>query len=191
MIDYNTILLLNNIDGGGDSMIRAPLEEHTRNQINIRLMNLHWNLNEKDPKCNVTQGQARTDEQNALFSGKKPDYILYETNTTNPIGVIEAKRPGEDLDNAMEQAVERYAKPLNAPLSFAFNDTFVTAKHVYQGRPLKIDGEELQDFIDQFMALRFIREGAELLSAPKGIKYTRDELLGILRLQTTYYGMRV
>jgi len=173
--------LPNNIDGGGDSMIRAPLEEHTRTQINIRLMNLHWDLNEKDPKCNVTQGQARTDEQNALFSGKKPDYVLYETNTTNPIGVIEAKRPGEDLDNAMEQAVERYARPLNAPLAFAFNDTFVTAKHVYQGRPLKIDGEELQDFIDQFMALRFIREGAELLSAPKGIKYTRDELLGIFK----------
>jgi len=162
-------------------MIRPPLEEHTRNQINIRLMNLHWNLNEKDPKCDVTQGQARTDQQNALFSGKNPDYVLYETNTTNPIGVIEAKRPGEDLDTAMGQAIERYAKPLNAPLAFAFNDTFVTAKHIFQDRPLKVDGEELQDFIDQFMALRFVREGAELLSAPKGIKYTRDELLSIFK----------
>jgi type I restriction-modification system DNA methylase subunit len=181
MLNYTIISPLNDIERGGISMIRPPLEEHTRTQINIRLMNLHWNLNEKDPACDVTQGQARTDDQNALFSGKKPDYVLYETNTTNPIGVIEAKRPGEDLDNAMKQAVERYAQPLNAPLAFAFNDTFVTAKHVFQDRPLKIDGEELQDFIDQFIALRFIREGPELLSAPKGIKYTRDELLAIFK----------
>ena len=162
-------------------MIRAPLEEHTRTQINIRLMNLNWNLNEKDPKCDITQGQARTDDQNALFGGKKPDYVLYETNTAKPIGIIEAKRPGKDLDNAMDQAVEDYARPLNAPLAFAFNDTFVIAKHIYKGRPLKIDGEELQDFIDQFTALRFIREGPELLSAPKGIKYTREELLSIFK----------
>jgi hypothetical protein len=46
---------------------------------------------------------------------------------------------------------------------------------------LKIDGEELQDFIDQLTSLRFVREGAEILSAPKGINFTREDLLDIFK----------
>lgn len=138
-------------------------------------------MNQRDPKCNVFQEQAKTDEQNKKFKKGRPDYVLYEAGTDIPLAIIEAKKPGEDLDKAMEQAVERYAKPIQAPLAFAFNDTFVTARHVLQGRPLKIDGEELQDFIDQLTALRFITDGAEILSAPKGINFTRDELIGIFK----------
>lgn len=167
--------------GGVATMLRPPLEAHTRTEINLRLKNLGWNLNEKDPKCNVTQEQAKTDKLNALFHGKNPDYVLYDTDGKNPIGVIEAKRPGEDLNEAMTQAIELYGKPLGVPLAFAFNDTFVTAKHINQNRPLKIDGEELQDFVDQFTSLRFLREGAEILSAPKGINFTREDLLAIFK----------
>ena len=162
-------------------MSRPPLEAHTRNQINLRLRNLGWNLDEKDPECTVTQEQAKTEKLNALLQGKNPDYVLYDTDGRNPIGVIEAKRPGEDLNEAMRQAIDLYGKPLNVPLAFAFNDTFVTAKHINQNRPLKIDGEELQDFVDQFTSLRFIREGAEILSAPKGINFSREDLLAIFK----------
>ena len=162
-------------------MLRSPLEAHTRNQINLRLKNLGWNLDEKDPKCNVTQEQAKTDKLNALFQGKNPDYVLYNLEGIEPIGVIEAKRPGEDLNEAMKQAIDLYGKPLRVPLAFAFNDTFVTAKHINQNRPLKIDGEELQDFVDQFTTLRFINEGAEILSAPKGINFSREDLLIIFK----------
>ncbi len=77
----------------------------------------------------------------------------------------------------MNQAIEKYAKPLQIPLVFVFNETFVLARHTLQIRPLKIDGEELQDFVDQFTSLRFINEGAEILSTPKGINFTRDELM--------------
>jgi len=172
----------NNIsDSEGLAMLRPPLEAHTRNQINLRLANLGWNLDEKNPKCTVTQEQAKTDKLNALFQGKRPDYVLYDTDGKIPIGVIEAKRPGEDLNEAMRQAIDLYGKPLGVPLAFAFNDTFVTAKHINQNRPLKIDGEELQDFVDQFMSLRFIKEGAEILSAPKGINFSREDLLAIFK----------
>jgi type I restriction enzyme M protein len=160
--------------------IRPPLEQHTRTQINLRLQNLRWNLNERDPSCNVTQGQARTDEQQKKLKGNFPDYILYDDSKI-PIAVIEAKRPGQDLDVAMNQAVKLYAEPLNVPLAFAFNDTFVVAKYVSNSRPLKIDGEELQDFIDQITSLRFIHEGSEILSQPKGVNYTREELLDIFK----------
>lgn len=161
--------------------VRSPLEAHARTQIDIRLQNLGWVLDQRDKRCNVFQEQAKTDEQNKKFKGGHPDYVLYESGTDIPLAIIEAKKPGEDLDKAMEQAVERYAKPIQAPLAFAFNDTFVTARHVFQGRPLKIDGEELQDFIDQLTALRFINDGAEILSAPKGINFTRDELIDIFK----------
>lgn len=161
--------------------IRQPLEAHTRTNINIRLKNLGWILDQRDPNCNVFQEQAKTNSQNKLFKGNKPDYVLYETGTDKPIAVIEAKKPGKNLEKAMTQAVERYAKPLQAPLAFAFNDTFVTTRHILQGRPLKIDGEELQDFTDQLTALRFLNEGSEILSAPKGINFSRDELINIFK----------
>ncbi|MCF7794427.1 MAG: N-6 DNA methylase [Candidatus Cloacimonetes bacterium] len=162
-------------------MIRSPLEAHTRREINQRLTNLGWILNERDPKCNVTQEQARTEKQNKLFAGRKPDYVLYEAGTTRPIAIIEAKRPGQDLENAMKQAIDYYATPLNTPIVFAFNDTFVMTKYTLNGRPLKIDGEELQDFIDQFTTLRFINEGSEIYSTPKGLAHSREELLKIFK----------
>lgn len=158
-----------------------PLEAHTRSQIDLRLQNLGWIFDEKNPNCNVFQEHAKTTEQNKKFEGGKPDYVLYESGTDVPIAVIEAKKPGLKLDNAMMQA-EKYAKAIKAPLVFAFNDTFVTAKQLEQGRPLKIDGEELQDFTDQLTALRFIQEGAEILSAPKGINFSREELLEIFKI---------
>ncbi|WP_341750692.1 N-6 DNA methylase [Candidatus Tisiphia endosymbiont of Sialis lutaria] len=115
--------------------------------------------------------------QNTRLMENKPDYILYESGTDIPIAVIEAKKPGEYLDKGMNQAIEKYAKPLQIPLVFVFNETFVLARHTLQSKPLKIDGEELQDFVDQFTSLRFINEGAEILSTPKGINFTRDELM--------------
>lgn len=157
--------------------IRAPMEQHTRGLINIRLANLGWELDQRSTNCNVFQEQAKTDEQNRRFKGNRPDYVLYEKGTDNPIAVIEAKRPGQNLDLAMRQAIDLYARPLQVPLVFAFNETFVITHHLMQNRPLKIDGEELQEFIDQATALRFINEGAEILSAPKGLNFSRDQLM--------------
>ncbi|TAE43213.1 MAG: hypothetical protein EAY66_00155 [Sphingobacteriales bacterium] len=162
-------------------MANRPLEAHTRTQINLRLKNLGWILDETNPECNVFQERAKNDKQNKLFKGKRPDYVLYETGSDLPIGIIEAKRPGEDLDLALKQALDLYAQPLGVPLVFAFNDTFVVSKHIGQGRPLKIDGEEVQDFIDQLTALRFVQEGAEILSAPKGLNFSREELSSIFK----------
>ncbi len=157
-----------------------PLEAHTRSQIDTRLRNLGWIFDEKNPECNVFQEQAKTKDQTLKFGRKRPDYVLYESGSDRPIAIIEAKKPGENLDDALKQG-EEYAKAINAPLVFAFNDTFVVAKSIDQQRPLKIDGEELQDFVDQLTSLRFIQEGAEILSAPKGINFTREELLSIFK----------
>ena len=162
-------------------MLRPPLEAHTRTQIDWRLRNLGWILDQSNPNCNVFQEQAKTEEQNRKFHGKKPDYVLYDSGTDIPIAIIEAKSPNGELDDAVDQAVRRYANPLNVPLVFVYNEIFVAGLHVYQSRPLKIDGEQLQDFVDQATALRFINEGAEILSAPKDINFSRDELIAIFK----------
>jgi len=153
------------------------MEAHTRSLINIRLANLGWYLDQSSNSCNVFQEQAKTDEQNRKFQGHRPDYVLYEKGTNSPLAIIEAKRRGQSMDLAMRQAIDQYARPLQVPLIFAFNETFVITHHLMQDRPLKIDGEELQDFIDQVTSLRFINEGAEILSAPKGWNFSRDELM--------------
>jgi len=49
------------------------------------------------------------------------------------------------------------------------------------GRPLKIDGEDVRQFFDHYTALRFVQEGSEILSAPKEIQYSREQLIKIFK----------
>ena len=153
-----------------------PLEVETRESINTRLRHLGWILEGENPDCNVFQERAKTTEQTRILQGKRPDYVLYQSNTNKPIAIIEAKRPGSDLDKALQQAID-YANPLSVPLVFACNKTFAIAQHVSQGDPLKIDGEEIQDFIDELTSLRFVEEGPEITSAPLGMTITRADLI--------------
>ncbi len=153
-----------------------PLEMDTRQSINTRLKHLGWVLEGENPNCNVFQERAKTVEQARLLQGKRPDYILYQSNTDKPIAIIEAKRPGIDLDQGLQQSIE-YANLLSAPLAFACNKTFAIAQHIPQGYPLKIDGEEIQDFIDESTAIRFIQEGSEIISTPLGMNVTHDGLI--------------
>ena len=153
-----------------------PLEVETRDSINTRLRHLGWITEAEDPNCNVFQERVKTVEQSRILQGKRPDYVLYQSNTDKPIAVIEAKRPGADLDMALRQAID-YANPLSIPIAFACNKTFAIAQHVSQGNPLKIDGEEIQDLIDELTSLKFIDEGAEITSSPLGMNITRSGLI--------------
>ena len=153
-----------------------PFEVETRESINTRLKYLGWIIDGENPNCNVFQERVKTAEQTRILQGKRPDYVLYQSKTDKPIAVIEAKRPGSDLDMALKQAID-YANPLSIPLVFACNKNFAIAQHVSQGDPLKIDGEEIQDFIDELTSLRFVEEGAEITSTPLGMNITRDGLI--------------
>ena len=153
-----------------------PLEVDTRESINTRLKHLGWVIEQQNPKCNVFQERVKTQEQAKSLKGKRPDYILYQSHTDTPIAVIEAKRPGDDLDKALQQAIE-YCNPLSVPLAFACNNTFAIPKHIFLDNPLKIDGEEIQDFVDESTSLRFVDEGPEITSAPPGTDLTRSDLI--------------
>lgn len=166
------------------------LEASVTYAICTQLENLGWIVDETHPGNNVTQQRARTKRQEQALRAASggnprfPDFVLYQSGTNRPISVIEAKRPGQPLEEALRQGVECYARPLDAPLVFAYNDTFVVARNVQNGHPLKIDGEDVRQFIDQFTSLRFINEGAEILSAPESIQISREHLIQVFKHQS-------
>ena len=52
---------------------------------------------------------------------------------------------------------------------------------MYNGRNLKIDGEDVRQFINHRTSLRFINEGSEILSAVNVIQHSRDELIKVFK----------
>ncbi len=168
------------------------LEASVVHNICTQLDNLGWIVDEKNPENNVTQQRVKTkQEQEKIRKAKAnktgrlkfPDFVLYEQGTNKAIGIIEAKRPGETLEKALKQAKDRYASPLDAPLIFAYNDTFVETRYLRNDRSLKIDGEDVRQFIDHYNSLRFVHEGSEILSAPKDVQLSRDELIKVFKRQ--------
>ena len=159
------------------------MEASVVHSICTQLENLGWTVDENEPHNNVTQQRVKTSAQSKQLADANggrprfPDFVLYEKGTENPISVIEAKRPGESLEGALRQAEDRYAAPLNAPLMFAYNDTFVATRFLHNRHSLKIDGEDVRQFIDHYTSLRFINEGPEILSAPQSVQISREELM--------------
>ena len=167
------------------------LEASVVYSICTQLENLGWIVDEKHPDNNITQQRPKTEAERAKLKEingnlKYPDFVLYEKGTNSPISIIEAKRPGESLEKALRQARERYAKPLEVPLIFAYNDTFVATSYLHNERPLKIDGEDIRQFIDHYTALRFVNEGPEILSAPQHLQVSREELIRIFKRQADF-----
>lgn len=165
------------------------LEASVVRNICTQLDNLGWIVDEKNPNNNVTQHRVKTKlEQDKIKKAhrgqlKYPDFVLYEQGTNKAIGIIEAKRPGRSLEKALKQAKDCYASCLDAPLIFAYNDTFVETRYLYNDRPLKIDGEDVRQFIDHYTSLRFVNEGSEILPALKDVQLSREELIRVFKRQ--------
>ena len=159
--------------------------------ICLQLENLGWVVDETNSQNNVTQQRVKTLAQREQIANantisgnfRPPDFVLYQKGTRDPICVIEAKRPGASLESALNQAEDHYARPLKAPLIFAYNDTFVATRFLHNGRSLKIDGEDVRQFIDHWTALRFVNEGPEILSAPQSVQLSREELIRVFKRQ--------
>ena len=162
-------------------MYTKRLEASVTHSILTQLENLGWVVDEMNTECNVFQQRPKTEAERKRLRGKAPDFVLYQRGTNTPIGVIEAKRPNQYLTKALDEAEEKYAEPLDAPLIFAYNDTYVATRYLRNGRPLKIDGEDVRQFVDHYTALRFIQEGSEILSAPPHIQYSREQLITIFK----------
>lgn len=157
------------------NMKTMPLEAETRILINRSLENLGWKLSGKDQ--NVFYEQPRSDVEKKKLSGKRPDYVLYSTESDRPLIVIEAKKKGSRIDIALEQGIY-YARAINAPLVFATDGIFCKAFHTDANRPPLLNGEEIDEFIREALALRYLTSYEVNTISPK-VQYDRKELIRI------------
>lgn len=156
-------------------MNTMPLEADTRHLIDRNLENLGWNFTGKDK--NVFCEQPRTEAERRILGGKRPDYVLYSRESDCPLIIIEAKKKGERIDIALEQGIS-YAKELKAPLVFATDGVFCKAFHAYENKTPLLNGEELDEFIRETLALKFLSQ-AEVNTVSQKVQYDRRELIKI------------
>lgn len=163
------------------SKFTNSLETSTRKKIDLILDSLGWNTNEDSPQCNVFTERAKTKEQNKKFKGKQPDYVLYKSGTDEPIAIIEAKRKGESIEKALDQAVEKYAKQLEIKIVFAVDGAIIKSYHLDFKKELMLDGDIVTELMSEQRLLRFIKEGYNIEEVPEQVKYTREELIRIFK----------
>lgn len=159
---------------------KAPLEAFTRKIIEDKLAKLKYNLDEMDLNCNIYRERAKTEFQDALLAGKNPDFLVYKTGTDIPLAVIEAKRIGMTLENAIDQAIGFYAKPLNIPVIFVFNGYSFYACSADR-KPIKIDKIEISDFVDENTLIDLIDNNFEIDTVPAGSALNKEELLAVFK----------
>ena len=152
-----------------------PLEAETRVLIDRTLQNLGWKLDGKDK--NVFYEQPRTEAERKKLGGKRPDYVLYSKDSDKPLIVIEAKKKGSRIDTALEQGIS-YARAIEAPLVFATDGVFCKAFHTFANRPPILNGEEIDEFIRETLALRYLTSYEVNTVSPK-VQYDRKELIRI------------
>lgn len=152
-----------------------PLEQTTRDLINRSLENLGWKFHGKDQ--NVYLEQPRTEEERKKLGGRRPDYVLYSKESDKPLIVIEAKKKGARIDTALEQGIG-YARAIEAPLVFATDGVFCKAFHTVANRPPILNGEEIDEFIREALALRYLSSYEVNTVSPK-VQYDRKELIRI------------
>jgi len=153
----------------------APLEADTRMLIDRSLENLGWRL--RGTNKNVFVEQPRLESERKKLAGQRPDYVLYSKESDKPLIVIEAKKKGSRIDSALKQGIE-YARILGAPLVFATDGVFCKAFHTRANRTPILNGEEIDEFIREALALRFLETHEVNTVSPK-VQYDRKELIRI------------
>lgn len=153
------------------------IERDTEILIDNQLVNLGWNNNPDHKDRNVFQQRVKTDKQKALLKGKRPDYTLYASNSDLPIAIIEAKKPGQNIQDAINQGLE-YARLLDAPIVFATDGVFTKTIHAKVHKPLVLNGEDIDELIRETLALQFLKTN-EVNTLDKRVIKSRGELISV------------
>ena len=158
-------------------MSLLSVERDTEILIDNQLRNLGWSNDPRSPSRNVFQQRVKTKAQRQRLQGLKPDYILYPSNSSTPLAVIEAKRQGCNVHEALRQGTE-YAARLDAPIVFATDGVFTKTVHTKVGKPLMLNGEELDELIREVLAVKYIATN-EVSTLGKRVIQSRTDLISI------------
>ena len=158
-------------------MSLLAVERDTEILIDNQLRNLGWTNDPQSATRNVYQQRVKTTAQRQRLQGLKPDYILYPSNSSAPLAVIEAKRKGRNIHDALRQGTE-YADRLDAPLVFATDGVFTKTSHTRVHKPLILNGEELDELIREALAIKYIGTN-EVHTLGKRVIQSRSELISI------------
>lgn len=155
------------------------MESATRKRIDIILSNLSWECDERKNSCNVFTERPKTEAQKKKLKGQFPDYVLYESGTDSPIAIIEAKKEGESLDDALGQGVD-YAKALGVNIVFVADGSIVQTHDIRSGTSLYLDDQPITDFLSERVLLKFIHNGSKVYHSEK-FSHTKLELIEIFK----------
>ena len=158
-------------------MSLLSVERDTEILIDNQLRNLGWHNSPRSANRNVYQQRVKTQEQRKKLQGMKPDYILYASNSSRPLAVIEAKRQGRNIHEALRQGTE-YAVRLDAPIVFATDGVFTKTIHAKVRKPLMLNGDELDELIREALAIKYIATN-EISTLGKRVVQSRSELISI------------
>ena len=160
------------------SRLTSPQESASRKDIDGILNNLGWKTDESSWDCQVFTERAKTTEQKTLLSGKFPDYLRYEMHTDRPLAVIEAKRPGQTLKAALDDAIGKYAEPLGINIIFVTDGVLYETFDRRSNGPLHLDSEPITSLLTYRMLLRFANDGPHL-ETQSSSRQTRHQLIEI------------
>lgn len=151
------------------------LEADTRILIDKSLENLGWKLLGKEQ--NVFFERPRTDVERKKLGGKRADYVLYTEKSDKPLIIIEAKRKGENISKALEQGID-YAKTLEATLVYATDGLFCKSYHAKFDRTPLLNGEEIDEFIRENLALQYLTNW-DVNTISEKVRTSRKDLIKI------------
>lgn len=157
----------------------TPKESASRKVVDNILSNLNWVTDEFDGECNVFTEGPKLEEQKKQLNGKKPDYVLYEPGTNNPIAIIETKAPGKALDEAMKQA-RGYAKSLDVPIVFVTDGFLYRTLDLRVNEPLFLDDEPIVELLSPKMLLEFVKSKNRIRTKDT-VRYAKHQLMGVFK----------
>ncbi len=110
----------------------------------------------------IEEEQARYPEQQKALGGKRPDFLLYSDDRRTPLAVIEAKKQDSTkhsttIFKAIKQGLN-YASKLGSNIVFASDGNIVMTAHASNTQPLRINGEEVSDFLPEQQLLNYFEK---------------------------------
>ena len=156
------------------------IETDIRYQIDRALEAKGWFLEAQDHRRNVffeESVKARLSHQSTQNLGnKRPDYTLFDG--VIPLAVIEAKKPAvTNLNDALSQA-KNYADRIGVKIVFACNGATLKSQYLDSGKPLYLNGVEVNEFLPLELLKRFQSEGTnEIFTVPREVIKSREQLI--------------